>query len=81
MSSNEEEGMANSVDSDQPDLTGAIWSESTLFVQACLSENKIIAVSRVLLHMIVLVWRSQNMLQITLLFIKRKPAFGVVHRG
>ena len=31
--------MTNSVDPDQPDLTGAISSESTLFVQACLSEN------------------------------------------
>ena len=32
-------------------------------------KHKIIAVSQVLLNMIVLVWRSQNMLQITLFFI------------
>ena len=39
ISSNDVEGMANSVVPDQPDLTGAIWSESTLFIQACLSVN------------------------------------------
>ena len=77
MSSKDAEGMANSVDPDQTDLTGAIWFESTLSVW----KHKINATSRVLLHMIVLVWRSQNMLQITLFFIMRKPAFGVVQPG
>ena len=53
--------MANSVDPDQPDLT--------VCPGMSVRKHKIIAVSRVLLHMIVLVWRSQNMLQITLFFI------------
>ena len=36
------EGMANSVDSVDPDQTapvGAVWSGSTLFAMTCLSEN------------------------------------------
>ena len=32
------DGMANSVDPDQT-APGAVWSGSTLFAQACLSEN------------------------------------------
>ena len=31
--------MANSVDTDQTDPLGAVWSGSTLFAQTCLSEN------------------------------------------
>ena len=33
------DGMANSVDPDQTAPLGAVWSGSTLFAQACLSEN------------------------------------------
>ena len=39
MSSNDADGMANSVDPDQTAPLGAVWSGSTLFAQACLSEN------------------------------------------
>ena len=40
MSPNDADRMANSVDPDQtaPPL-GAVWSESALFAQTCLSEN------------------------------------------
>ena len=37
MSSNDADGMANSVDPDQ--TLGAVWSGSALFAQAYLSEN------------------------------------------
>ena len=33
------DGLANSVDSDQTAPPAAVWSGSTLFAQACLSEN------------------------------------------
>ena len=33
------DGMANSVDPDQTAPVGAVWSGSTLFAQASLSEN------------------------------------------
>ena len=33
------EGIANSVDPDQTAPLGAVWSESALFAQTCLSEN------------------------------------------
>ena len=33
------EGIANSVDLDQTAPLGAVWSESALFAQICLSEN------------------------------------------
>ena len=33
------EGIANSVDPDQPAPLGAVWSRSELFAQTCLSEN------------------------------------------
>ena len=39
MSSNDADGMANSVDPDQTAPLGAVWSGSTLFAQAYLSEN------------------------------------------
>ena len=39
MSLNNADGMANSVDPDQTDLLGAVWSGSALFAQAYLSEN------------------------------------------
>ena len=39
MSPNDADGMANSVDPDQTAPPGAVWSGSTLFAQAYLSEN------------------------------------------
>ena len=39
MSSNDADGMANSVDPDQTAPLGAVWSGSALFAQAYLSEN------------------------------------------
>ena len=39
MSPNDADGMANSVDPDQTDPLGAVWSGSALFAQAYLSEN------------------------------------------
>ena len=39
MSTNDADGMANSVDPDQTAPVGAVWSGSTLFAQAYLSEN------------------------------------------
>ena len=39
MSPNDADGMANSVDPDQTDPLGAVWSGSALFSQAYLSEN------------------------------------------
>ena len=39
MSPNDADGMANSVDPDQTAPLGAVWSGSTLFAQAYLSEN------------------------------------------
>ena len=33
------DGIANSVDQDQTAPLGAVWSGSTLFAQTCLSEN------------------------------------------
>ena len=39
MSPNDANGMANSVDPDQTAPLGAVWSGSTLFAQAYLSEN------------------------------------------
>ena len=39
MSPNDADGMANSVDPDQTPPLGAVWSGSTLFAQAHLSEN------------------------------------------
>ena len=39
MSPEETDGMANSTDPDQTAPLGAVWSESTLFAQAYLSEN------------------------------------------
>ena len=39
MSPNDADGMANSVDPDQTAPVVAIWSGSTLFAQAYLSEN------------------------------------------
>ena len=33
------DGMANSVDPDQTAPLGAVWSESTMFPQTCLSEK------------------------------------------
>ena len=39
MSPNNADGMANSVDPDQPAPLGAVWSGSALFAQAYLSEN------------------------------------------
>ena len=75
--------MGNSVDPDQPDLTGAIWSESTLFVQACLSEN----IRSLRYHESYYIWLYLfGDLKICCkslfsLFIMRKPAFGVVQPG
>ena len=37
--SKDAEGIANSVDPDQTAPLGAVWSESALFAQTCLSEN------------------------------------------
>ena len=39
MRAKDADGMANSVDPDQTAPLGAVWSGSTLFAQACLSEN------------------------------------------
>ena len=39
MSPNDADGMANSVDPDQTAPLGAVWSGSSLFAQAYLSEN------------------------------------------
>ena len=39
MSPNDADGMANSVDPDQTAPLRAVWSGSTLFAQAYLSEN------------------------------------------
>ena len=39
MSPNHADGMANSVDPDQTAPLGAVWSGSSLFAQAYLSEN------------------------------------------
>ena len=39
MHPNDADGIANSVDPDQTAPLGAVWSESTLFAQTCLSEN------------------------------------------
>ena len=39
MSPNDADGMANSVDPDQTDPVGAVWSGSALFAQAYLSKN------------------------------------------
>ena len=39
MSSNDADGMANSVDPDQTAPLGAVWSGSALFAQAYLSKN------------------------------------------
>ena len=39
MTPNDADGMANSVDTDQTALLGAVWSGSALFAQAYLSEN------------------------------------------
>ena len=39
MSSNDADGMANSVDPDQTAPLGAVWSGSALFAEAYLSEN------------------------------------------
>ena len=39
MHPNDAEGIANSVDPDQTAPLGAVWSESALFAQTCLSEN------------------------------------------
>ena len=39
MSPNNEDGMENSVDSDQTAPLEAVWSGSALFAQICLSEN------------------------------------------
>ena len=36
---NDADGMANSIDPDQTDPLGAVWSASALFAQAYLSEN------------------------------------------
>ena len=33
------EGIANNADLDQTDPLGAVWSESALFAQTCLSQN------------------------------------------
>ena len=50
-------------------LTGTLSLNTNKQTGMSVRKHKIIAVSRVLLNMIVLVWRSQNMLQITLFFI------------
>ena len=39
MNPKDAEGIANSVEPDQIAPLGAIWSESSLFAQTCLSEN------------------------------------------
>ena len=39
MNPNDADGMANSVDPDQTDPLGAVWSLSALFAQTYLSEN------------------------------------------
>ena len=39
MSTNDADGMANSVDPDQTAPLGAVWSGSALFAKAYLSEN------------------------------------------
>ena len=39
MSPNDADGMANNVDPDQTAPRGAVWSGSTLFAEAYLSEN------------------------------------------
>ena len=39
MSPNDVDGVANSADPDQTAPLGAVWSESALFAQTCLSEN------------------------------------------
>ena len=39
MRPNDAEGIANSVDPEQNDLLGAVWSRSALFAQAYLSKN------------------------------------------
>ena len=56
--------MANSVDSDQTAPWGAVWSESTLFAYAILSETLVYEIFRYLAYLyfnyILLVWNTEN---------------------